>query len=118
MFQNLQIQEDDQKSRQIEEVKENLPVVVVGSGCACAVLRGAEIFAPGIIGASSYMNKNDSVLVYTDLTNKLLKGSTKFNIEEYTYVGQGVTHLSRNQLFKEDIQSGLAVTMKSTSSQC
>ena len=117
-IQNLQIQEDDQKSRQIEEVKNDIPIVVVGSGCACAVFRGAEIFAPGIIGASNYMNKNDKVLVYTDLTNQLLKGSTKFNIEEYTYVGQGVTHLSRTQLFKEDIQSGLAVTMTSTSSQC
>ena len=160
--------------------------MVVGSGCACAVFRGADIFAPGIMGATLTMNKNDKVLVYADLSNKLLKGwkkhklwtemvelskiyrwkkynckaekniplqspkffitwirdhiichsnlltplpsnqclcffiqgSIKFNIEEYLYIGQGITHISRTELFKEGVQSGLAVTMTSTFSQC
>ena len=69
-----------EKSCQIEEVgkgKSDLPIVVVGSGCACAVFRGADIFAPGIMGATLTMNKDDKVLVYADLSNKLLKGWEK-----------------------------------------
>ena len=66
-----------EKSCQIDEAekeKNDLPIVVVGSGCACAVFRGADIFAPGIMGATLTMDKNDKVLVYADLSNKLLKG--------------------------------------------
>lgn len=29
--------------------------VIVGSLCGCAVLRGADVFAPGVIGAPSSM---------------------------------------------------------------
>ena len=47
-----------------------------------------------------------------------IQGAIKFDIEEYLYIGQGITHISRTELFKEGVQSGLAVTMTSTSSQC
>ena len=94
-------------------------IVIVGSGCAASILRGAEIFAPGVLGASPYLEKNDPVSVYADLSNKLLKGAIKFDITNYLYVGNGVANLSRSDLFKEGgIQSGVAVTMTSTFSRC
>ena len=64
------------------------------------------------------MKKGDDVAVYTDLKNQILKGTTKFNIEDYVYIGHGVANLSRSELFKIGIQSGVAVTMKNTISQC
>ena len=112
------IKQAEKNHHKIDEIQSGLPVVVVGSGCACAVLRGAEIFAPGIIGAPANMDKNVRVLVYGDLSNKLLKGSTKFNVEDYVYIGQGVTHISRSELFKEGLQTGMAVKMTSTWSKC
>ena len=92
--------------------------VVVGSGCATSVMRGAEIYAPGIMGASPALGKGDVVQVYADLSNKLLKGSVKFCLDEYIYVGQGVALLSRADLFKEGIQTGLAIKMTSVCSKC
>jgi len=78
----ITISKTAEKSCQIDEAekeKNDLPIVVVGSGCACAVFRGADIFAPGIMGATLTMNKNDKVLVYADLSNKLLKGMKNTN---------------------------------------
>ena len=100
------------------EMDKNLQSIVVGSGCAAAVLRGAQIYAPGILGAPSNLKSGDSVNVFTDLTNKLLKGAIKYDITNFVFIGQGIMTISRNELFKEGIQSGLAVTMTSTSSQC
>lgn len=88
--------------------------IIVGSSCAAAVLRGAEIFAPGILAASISLNKGDKVAVYADLTNKLLKGSTKFEVQNYTFLGVGVARLSRSELFKDGIQAGLGVIMTRT----
>jgi 16S rRNA C967 or C1407 C5-methylase (RsmB/RsmF family) len=91
--------------------------VIVGSGCGTSVLRGADVFAPGVIGTLTYLEKGDKVSVYADLRNKLLKGATKFDIEDYLYVGRGMANLSRQSLFKDHISSGIAVTMTSASSK-
>ena len=85
--------------------------IVVGSGCAASVLRGAEVFAPGVLGSSPGLSKGDQVSVFADLNNELLKGATKFNIEGYLKIGIGTAELSRSDLFKLGIQSGVAVKM-------
>ena len=85
--------------------------IVVGSGCAASVLRGAEVFAPGVIGSSPGLSKGDKVSVFADLNNELLKGATKFNIEDYLKIGVGTAELGRSDLFKLGIQSGVAVKM-------
>ena len=85
--------------------------IVVGSGCAASVLRGAEVFAPGVIGSSPGLSKGDRVSVFADLNNELLKGATKFNIEDYLKIGVGTAEISRSDLFKLGIQSGVAVKM-------
>lgn len=92
--------------------------IVVDAACGSAILRGADIFAPGIIGAPVTLMKGDFVNVYADLEHKLLKGALKYDISGYLYIGQGKAHLGRSDLFKDNVQSGIAVTMTSTCSQC
>ena len=108
---NVIVIEDD-KPKFLEEKDLNLnQVVIVGSACAASVLRGAEVYAPGILGASPNLTKDQEVLVYTDLDNKLLKGSVKFDVtqDNYCLLGKGIALLSRSDLFKNRIQTGIGV---------
>lgn len=36
-----------------EEIEKHEKEIIIDTDCACAVLRGANIFAPGILGMSS-----------------------------------------------------------------
>ena len=38
-----------------------LPEVIVGRGCGQAVLRGAEVYAPGVVGMPSHVAAGDTV---------------------------------------------------------
>ena len=38
-----------------------LPEVIVGRGCGQAVLRGAEVYAPGMVGMPSHVAAGDMV---------------------------------------------------------
>ena len=38
-----------------------LPEVIVGRGCGQAVLRGAEVYAPGVVGMPSHVKAGDRV---------------------------------------------------------
>ena len=42
-------------------VDKGLPEVIVGRGCGQAVLRGAEVYAPGVVGMPSYVKAGDRV---------------------------------------------------------
>ena len=44
----------DETIEEKPEISEN--IVIVGSGCAASVLRGAEIFTPGVLGQSQCGN--------------------------------------------------------------
>ena len=101
------ISKTSEKSCQMKEAekeKNDLPIVVVGSGCACAVFRGADIFAPGIMGATLTMNKDDKVLVYADLSNKLLKGWEKkyiFWLQFWNSIQTLVRYIKKGKMDKE-----------------
>ena len=86
--------------------------VVVGSGCGVAVLRGAEVFAPGILSAPADMVAGERVAVLADVRNACLKGAKSFSGETY-FVGNGVAQISREQLFSgSDAKTGIGIKME------
>ncbi|XP_064648032.1 tRNA (cytosine(72)-C(5))-methyltransferase NSUN6-like [Lineus longissimus] len=87
--------------------------VVVDLMCGMAVLRGADIYAQGIMAASATMNENDMVSVFADIDGQCRKGlMTQFQGRKL-FVGNGKAMLSRKKLFHgRDVQvSGLAIRM-------
>ncbi|XP_077592547.1 tRNA (cytosine(72)-C(5))-methyltransferase NSUN6 [Stigmatopora nigra] len=72
--------------------------VVVGAQCGNAVLRGANVFAPGIVACPKFMKAGDMVSVYSDVEGKCTRGA--FNFQGMTtFVGNGVAEKSRAELF-------------------
>jgi 16S rRNA C967 or C1407 C5-methylase (RsmB/RsmF family) len=49
-------------------------IIVVNGKCGVAVLRGAHIFAPGVVGIQSGIKKGDIVSIFADVRNKCLVG--------------------------------------------
>ncbi|KAK3109203.1 hypothetical protein FSP39_025417 [Pinctada imbricata] len=86
--------------------------VIVDLSCGMSVLRGADVFVQGIMGAPPNMLAGDHVSVYADLDGKCLKGSNKVYTGNKTYVGNGVAQRSRAEIFKtENPLSGVGVLM-------
>ncbi|XP_060803219.1 tRNA (cytosine(72)-C(5))-methyltransferase NSUN6 [Amyelois transitella] len=72
-------------------------IVVVDALCAAAVLRGAHVFAPGVMGLPS------GKIIFKFLLKVNYDGKKK-------YVGTGYLKMTRNELFDNGIQaSGIAV---------
>jgi len=93
--------------------------VIVDISCGAAVMRGADVFAPGVRGARSFMKCGDVVSVYLDLENKCLRGfQKKFNGKKL-FIGNGISMFNRDQLFKsiENIR-GLAVKLTERKYPC
>ena len=93
------------------EPLELLPnTVVVGEMCGLAVLRGADVFCPGILCLPPSIRPGDSVSVMADINNKCLRGAKQFQ-GETRHVGNGVIKVSREELFRSESPQGLGVEM-------
>lgn len=84
--------------------------VAVDTKCGEAVLRGADVFAPGIRGASSQISPGDLVSVYVDLDSKVLHGDKEISNDRLLFIGVGRAEMSRTQMICTN-RSGLAVLM-------
>ncbi|XP_045168812.2 tRNA (cytosine(72)-C(5))-methyltransferase NSUN6-like [Mercenaria mercenaria] len=73
--------------------------VIVDLACGMAVLRGADVFVLGIMGAPAYLSTGEMVAVYADLDAQCRKGLKEEYRERKLYVGCGVMQLSRDQIF-------------------
>ena len=84
--------------------------VIVDRLCGEAVLRGSDIFAPGVMCASAGVNAQDMVNIYIDLEHKTTRG---FPIEGHegriVFIAHGITMMARTKLFRES--KGLAVAV-------
>ena len=94
------------------------PFVIVGSHCGAAVLRGADIFAPGIIGAPHGITPGKTnVNIIVDIKDKTLKGTItgkSFQSKYYSsaskntlppnfiLIGSGIALMSRQDLFQSN----------------
>lgn len=91
------------------EFRDDLKCIVVDRLCGEAVLRGSDIYARGIMSASSGINAEDRVNVFVDLDHLSTRGSS---MEEHTgrklLIAHGTTKMARTEMFRA--QRGLAVT--------
>ncbi|XP_019875329.2 tRNA (cytosine(72)-C(5))-methyltransferase NSUN6 [Aethina tumida] len=94
--------------------------VIVDAECATAVLRGAHIFAPGILGMLSGTQLGDKVSVYADISKKCKKGLQKVYPEcDKIFVANGIAKMQRQELFGENLTpNGIAVEISETISGC
>uniref|UniRef100_A0A1A8MN22 NOP2/Sun domain family, member 6 n=3 Tax=Nothobranchius TaxID=28779 RepID=A0A1A8MN22_9TELE len=75
--------------------------VVVGAQCGSALLRGAHVFAPGIVACPKYMKVGDKVSVFSDLEGRCTRGATSFQGNK-VFVGNGVAEMNRSHIFCSD----------------
>ncbi|XP_043237340.1 tRNA (cytosine(72)-C(5))-methyltransferase NSUN6-like [Amphibalanus amphitrite] len=83
--------------------------LIVDALCGAAVLRGADVYAPGVLGCPAELLAGDAVAVYADRDGRCLRGRTQPYAGATTFVGNGVMQLSRRELFTTDRPSGVAV---------
>ncbi|XP_071545005.1 tRNA (cytosine(72)-C(5))-methyltransferase NSUN6 [Panulirus ornatus] len=95
----------------IHKVQPATKEVVVGRMCGSAVLRGAEVYAPGVLGASPDLRVGESVAVYADLDDSCLRGCKVFSGRKM-FIGNGTSIQGRKDLFKNPKGTGLAVSLK------
>ncbi|KAK3587845.1 hypothetical protein CHS0354_019715 [Potamilus streckersoni] len=96
----------------LDPIQTNYKEVIVDHDCGMAVLRGADVFVQGIMGAHQDLQAGDSVVVYADIDGVCRRGMTQTFTGNKKYVGSGVMRASREQIFvtKEKI-SGVGVEM-------
>ncbi|CAG9862497.1 unnamed protein product [Phyllotreta striolata] len=94
--------------------------IIVDAQCASAVLRGAHIYAPGVLGMVSGCQVNDNVSIYADIWKKCKRGFHKvYNESPKVFIGNGRVLLQRHQLFGEKaVTNGIAVEVKEILSGC
>ncbi|CAA7401996.1 unnamed protein product [Spirodela intermedia] len=103
-----------------------LKEVIVSRKCAEAVLRGAQVFVPGVLACSSHVEKGDVVAVSVAVEQPRPDGEWGVGITRGTvlqglqsdphyhernglYIGQGVAMMSRAGIFR--VSEGTAVEM-------
>lgn len=89
--------------------RDDLKSIIVDRLCGEAVLRGSDIFARGVMSASSGLNAGDRVNVFVDLDHAQTRGSSFDDHKaRKLFIAQGTTLMSRTELFRA--QRGLAIT--------
>ncbi|XP_057467945.1 rRNA (cytosine-C(5))-methyltransferase NOP2C isoform X2 [Actinidia eriantha] len=100
--------------------------VIVSRKCAEAVLRGAQVYVPGILACSAHVEKGDTVAVSVAVEQPVQDGGWGIGMTRGTvlqglqtdsyffernglYIGQGTTMMSRAQMFR--VPKGIAVDL-------
>ncbi|KAL4675028.1 hypothetical protein H8957_008954 [Semnopithecus entellus] len=81
-----------------KNIKKQQCEAIVGAQCGNAVLRGAHVYAPGIVSASKFMKAGDVISVYSDIKGKCKKGAREFDGTK-VFLGNGISELSRKEIF-------------------
>ncbi|KAL4699005.1 hypothetical protein H8959_011662 [Pygathrix nigripes] len=81
-----------------KNIKKQQSEAIVGAQCGNAVLRGAHVYAPGIVSASKFMKAGDVISVYSDIKGKCKKGAREFDGTK-VFLGNGISELSRKEIF-------------------
>ncbi|XP_042560273.1 tRNA (cytosine(72)-C(5))-methyltransferase NSUN6 [Clupea harengus] len=72
--------------------------VLVGAQCGSAVLRGAHVFAPGMLSAPKTLQVGDVVSVFSDVESRCTRGAKSFEGQK-VFLGNGVCEMSRSDVF-------------------
>ncbi|XP_044754088.1 tRNA (cytosine(72)-C(5))-methyltransferase NSUN6 [Coccinella septempunctata] len=93
--------------------------VVVDKDCGAAVLRGAHIFAPGVLGMVSGCQIGDEVSIYVDIMKTCKRGLQKLFTGSKLHIGNGIVRMQRSELYGADLNPrGVAVEVTETISGC
>eukprot|EP01135_Chromosphaera_perkinsii_P003046 Nk52_evm28s233 gene=Nk52_evmTU28s233 len=79
--------------------------VVITLNAGYSLLRGADLYCPGVMGCHPLMQKGDFVKVVADVEGKCNKGRIKPFEEgegETMFVGYGTAQVSRDELFRPE----------------
>lgn len=87
---------DDASTMPVGELKE----IAVDINCAASILRGAHLYAPGVLSMASNTSIGERVNVYADVDGTCKKG-TNVTHESPTkvFIGIGIVKQQRYQLF-------------------
>uniref|UniRef100_A0A0D9X765 SAM-dependent MTase RsmB/NOP-type domain-containing protein n=1 Tax=Leersia perrieri TaxID=77586 RepID=A0A0D9X765_9ORYZ len=92
---------------------QSIKEVIVSRKCAESVLRGAQVYIPGVLACSSHVEKGDKVAVSVAIEQPAENGG--WNVDAHyeermgLYIGQGITSMSRSGIFR--VPHGVAVEM-------
>ncbi|OAY85137.1 putative methyltransferase NSUN6 [Ananas comosus] len=93
---------------------EPMKEVIVSRKCAEAVLRGAQVYVPGVLACSSHVEKGDKVAVSVAIEQPVEYGGWSvdplYRERSGLYIGQGVTSMSRAGIFRAS--EGVGVEME------
>ncbi|TPX67260.1 hypothetical protein SpCBS45565_g03904 [Spizellomyces sp. 'palustris'] len=73
--------------------------VIIDTMCGNAVLRGADIFATGVLAAETATKPGAKVAVYVDLDGACLRGQSKKYTGRKAFVGNGIARMGRETLY-------------------
>ncbi|KAH8416930.1 hypothetical protein KR222_006780 [Zaprionus bogoriensis] len=89
--------------------------IIVDTSCGAAILRGAHIFAPGVLAMETGTQLQELVNVFADLPGKCKRGTaTRYACDEKIFLGVGQVLMQRHQLYNNNTEqplSGIAVQM-------
>ncbi|KAJ3611377.1 hypothetical protein NHX12_021393 [Muraenolepis orangiensis] len=96
--------------RELGSVVPQRSEVVVGAQCGSAVLRGAHVFAPGILATPKFLKPGDVVSVFSDVDGRCTRGALRFQGNK-EFVGNGVSEMHRAAIFGQEPVKGIGVRM-------
>lgn len=89
--------------------------IYVDRTCASAILRGSNIYAPGVLSMTSSTKTDHLVNIFVDFSGSVLKGSKDAHSNEKAFIGIGKVKMQRYQLYGPDpVKRGIAIEMMST----
>jgi len=84
--------------------------VIVSKQCGASVMRGANVYVPGVLSVNPNIALGEKVAVYADINEKCLRGCKMFKgIKKF--LGNGIAKQYRKDLFQKNKSEGLAVEM-------
>nr|XP_026499726.1 putative methyltransferase NSUN6 [Vanessa tameamea] len=84
--------------------------VIVDPLCAAAVLRGAHVYAPGVLGLPTNCDINERIDIYGSMDGQCKRGHKVKYDGNKQYVGTGFLKMLRYHLFDKAVQpSGIAI---------
>lgn len=91
-----------------------LKQVIVDTCCGAALLRGAHIYAPGVLAMEAGTRLHENVAIYADLEGKCKRGTNKrYESVQKLFIGYGLVRMQRYQIYGEDAaRTGIAVEME------
>ena len=109
----VSIQHTDPVSRPLTAVEDESGYVVVGEMCGLSVMRGAEVFSPGILCISPpSLKPGHQVAVLADTRGQCLRGSKMFQ-GETRHLASGELMVDRDSVFRDNCSGvGVHITEK------